>query len=82
MRFFALLARMGGFGTSPAPTAVWCAVFLFHTILHLDKTLRLVSVIRQSENNRLVHFFCKPLMRFVNVMSDPAFNARSRLIKT
>lgn len=82
MGCFALLARIApstfadGFGTSPTPAAVSCAVSLFHTVLHLDETVRLVSVIRQFENDRLVHFFCKLLMRLTNTVSDLAFSSR------
>ena len=43
---------------------------------HRALTLRLASVTRQFENDRLVHFFCKPLMRLTNVVSDLAFGIR------
>jgi hypothetical protein len=65
-----------GLGHHPHP--VWCAVFLFHTVLHLDETVRLVSVIRQSENDRLLHFVCKLLIRLANVVSDPAFSTNNK----
>ena len=43
-------------------------------IRHRALTLRLASVTRQPENDRLVHFFCKLLMRLTNVVSDLAFS--------
>jgi hypothetical protein len=47
-----LLVKMAGSAISPS-----------RAFLHHDQTLRLVSVTRQSKNESLVHFVCKPLTR-------------------